>query len=322
MNPVATVKNVLNGTMTPVRIVKNQPKRSIIRFLLEGAAVLISLFLLIGGIKSHREVSFQKKLDAIPLKDRSRLEAFFRILMLKEGGGYVLFGSKPAAFTTFSIPQNPSLGLYQILKYEHENMLIKEGWTTWEKYSDLFRSEQFVLKGQRINKDQFEVFLINKKRFKETIDINLKEFQSILGNEIFSSDLLERYLTNDQSLFHHVHEHHALLGMLLGFGVRNSRMFHETTQLRFEDPNAFGRHPLKKIQLPSKIFCQHSLKSVFKEKNHRKCYKFLYLPYFLADTNSEETKKLQDQYRKQQREIHQVYSEGNFLEITLKKFCL
>lgn len=307
--------------MTPVHIVKNQPKRTIKRLLLGGSAILVSFLLLSAAINSYREASFQKKMNAISSRDRSRLEAFFRILILKEGGGYVLFGNKPAAFTTFSASQNSSNGLYQILKYEHENMIIEEGWRTWGKYSDLFQSKKFVLRCKRIDENHFEIFLINKKKFNEMINVNQKDFQAILGKESSPSDLLKRYLKNNQSLFQLLREHHALFGMLLGFGPRNSWLFHETTELRFEDPNALGKHPLKKIQLHSNILCQHSLTSAFKENNHKKCYKFLYLPYFLADANSEETKHLQQQYRRQQQITHQSYSDGNFLETTLRKFC-
>ncbi len=307
--------------MTPAHIVKDQPKRPVKRLLLESAAIATSIFLLVCAVLFQNKSSFEKKLARIPFRDRSCLEAFFRILILKEGGGYVLFGDKPAAFTTFSSTQNPSLGLYQILKYGHENKIIKDGWQTWEKYSDLFHSEKFILACKRINEDQYEICLINKNRFLKAIKGNLKDFQKVLGNQTSPNQLLKDYQKNTYSLFHHLHEHHALLGILLGFGTKNSWLFYETTELCFEDPNAQGYHPLKKIQLSSQKFDKHRLTSAFKEHNHKKCYKFLYLPYFLVNIDSEETTQLQDRYRKEQQAVHQAYSEDSFLEITLRKFC-
>lgn len=321
MNPAATASGALNGIMTPARTVKDRPNRSANRLLLESIAILIAIFLLLIALSILTEPSFEKKLQQIPSRDRAHLDAFFRILILKEGGGYVLFGDKPAAFTTFSSTQNPSLGLYQILKYGHENKIIKDGWQTWEKYSDLFHSEKFILACKQINEEQYEICLINKNRFLQAIKDNLKDFQKVLGNQTSPNQLLNDYQKNTFSLFHHLHEHHALLGILLGFGTKNSWLFYETTELCFEDPNALGHHPLKKIQLPSQKFDKHRLTSVFKEHNHKKCYKFLYLPYFLVDIDSEETAQLQDRYRKEQQAVHQAYSEDSFLEITLRKFC-
>lgn len=321
MNPAATASDALNGIMTLARTVKDRPNRSANRLLLESIAILIAIFLLLTALSFLTEPSFEKKLQRIPPRDRAHLDAFFRILILKEGGGYVLFGDKPAAFTTFSSIQNPSLGLFQIRKYEHENKLIKEGWQTWEKYSDLFLSKKFILECKRINADLHEICLINKNRFQQAIKGNLKDFQQVLGSQISPNQLLEDYQKDTTSLFHHLHEHHALLGILLGFGTKNSWLFHETTELRFEDPYAQSYHPLKKIYFSSQKFDQYKLASVFKENNHKKCFKFLYLPYFLADTDSEETALLQEQYRKEQQIVHQAYSENNFLEITLRKFC-
>jgi len=63
------------------------------------------------------------------------------------------------------------------------------------------------------------------------------------------------------------------------------------------------------------------LVGAFTEENHRKNYKFLYLPAFMADPNSIETRELKKKYLEQRRFIQEVYSHGHFLEITLNQFC-
>ena len=288
--------------------------------MLLGASVLVCFFMFLALLNKHKETVFLKKMEAISSEDRSTLEAFFRLFMLKEGGSYVLFGSKPVSFTTFSVSKGEGMG-EAIFRYNHENKILQEGWQVWEKYLPIFESKKFAFKCKKINQNRFEIVLINRDRFSEVVKRNLKHFQMVLGNEIEPRSLLKAYLEKDQSLFGLLHEHHALLGTLLGFGTRNSWLFHETTDLRFEDVNALGKHPLKKIVFPPPRSDKYLLEPAFIEKNHRKCFKLFYLPFFLADMSSEETQQLRKQYVQQQKTIHEAYSKGNFLEVTLRKFC-
>lgn len=89
-----------------------------------------------------------------------------------------------------------------------------------------------------------------------------------------------------------------------------------------EDLNAIRPISLKTPRPSPNFSGEHPLKSIFEENNHRKCYKFLWLPYFLADPNSQETQILQHKYLKQRQEIHRKYAHESFLEVTLKRFCL
>ena len=302
--------------------VYNKKLISIFRFLsFCTAPVLIAVIVFKISWHHEKEAAFAKKFEAISPEDRFDLEAFFRLLILKEGGGYVLFGNKPVAFTAFSPHNNDSMGLRQIIRYDQDNKIISKGWQTWEKYAPLFRSRQFILECRKFHDNRFEICLIKKDRFKQIVKTNLPHFQSILGDKITPDILLSSYCKNDQPLFHLLKRHHALLGILLGFGTENSWLFHENTRLNSEDPNATGRNLLKAIQPYPTHLCNHTLQGLFNERNHRKCFKFLYLPYFFADPNSEESQILKEQYIQQQRTIHNAYAHGHFLEVTLRKFC-
>ncbi len=259
-------------------------------------------------------------MQAISPKDRLSLEAFFRILMLKDGGAYVLFGSKPVAFTAYSNSTDENICLYRFSRFGRENKIIKDGWIVWKKYAPLFHSDRFILESKELDDHWTEICLIDNRRCNQVVEKNAADFKAILGNETTPEILLQKYQTGNRALFHHLHDHHALLGMLLGFGTTNSWLFHQNTALRFDDPHAIPKTPFKRIRSSPTRFRNTNLKGIFEEKNHRKCYKFLYLPNFLADLNSEETRTLQTQYLEQQSEIHQAYAHGNFLEVTLRRF--
>ncbi|MES2121720.1 MAG: hypothetical protein V4492_02950, partial [Chlamydiota bacterium] len=133
--------------------------------------------------------------------------------------------------------------------------------------------------------------------------------------------LLEKYLNGDRALFQVLQEHDALLGILLGFGTKNSWLFHERMMALGRDPDAIHNGLLAMPASSPKCLDEHIFTSVFNEKNHRKCYKFVHLPYFLGDSRSEETQLLREKYLVQRHAIQERYVHGNFLEVTLENFC-
>ncbi|MBI3236640.1 MAG: hypothetical protein HYZ48_02915 [Chlamydiales bacterium] len=64
---------------------------------------------------------------------------------------------------------------------------------------------------------------------------------------------------------------------------------------------------------------KYGLTGAFEELNCRKPYKFLYLPGFFVEEKSAETRKLRAKYICLQKQIHAIYSDGNFLETTLER---
>lgn len=271
---------------------------------------------------SRREIGICRNVQAIPIEDRAALEAFFRILLLEEGGAYVLFGDKPMAFTAWFDYLQIDVTNSRMQHYYTENQIIKKGWETWQKHKKLFPSDHFILQCKPFNKQRHEVCLINKKKIKKAFNENLKSFQSIIGPKISPEILLENYQNGDIALFHLLKQHDALLGILLGFGKENSWTFHEHAINIGDDPNRAQIIPIKISTTLSNLQNEFVLRGVFAENNHKKCYKFVFLPYFLADPNSSETRELQDQYLKQRHEIHKSYARSSFLETSLKKFCL
>ncbi|SRR5581483_6830009 len=281
-------------------------------------ACLIIIAACLPCLAAHfqKEPAFAYKIQKIPLEDRRILEAFFRILILEEGGAYVLFGDKPMAFTACLNDCEPSICSKQRWNYYSENQKISNGWKTWKKYRSLFPSKNFIFECNPIDDHRYEICLINKRNFLKIAEKNLENFKSILGEKITPISLLNTFQKKRTAVFNLLQKHEALFGILLGFGRNNAWMFHENRIRMGDDPNREGYRFALNLS-PKK----YPLESAFGEHNHKKCYKFIQLPYFLADSSSEETQMLRKKYLNQRQEIHQRYAHGDFLEVSLRQMA-
>ena len=294
---------------------------------LPGRGILVGIILPLVVCASYLVAHFQKerallnRIREIPLEDRMILEDFFRVLILKEGGAYVLFGDKPMAFTAYLHSPQPNLCTTRTWQSYIENQKIKKGWEVWKKYRGQFPSRRFILDCRTFDERRSEICLIDAGKLQHIVKDNLADFQSVLGRELTPLTLLKEYQQEESPFFGLVKGHHALLGICLGFGKMNSWLFHEHAEGMGEDPNKVQPVSLKMASMRVPSPKTYPLTSVFRESNHRKCFKFLYLPLFAADLNSPETVQLQKRYLCQQQKIHEAYAHENFLEVTLKRFC-
>jgi hypothetical protein len=251
----------------------------------------------------------EEKIQSIPLEDRCLLEAFFNVLLFKEAGAFVLFGDKPAAFAVyFDFEKETKKLAWEALskhgnllrRYRLENWQLRRGWETWKKYQHLFPSHKWVLAAKPLpDRQAVEVFLIHKESFKEKIAENLSDFKAILGKTFTSDQLFDKYTKENTALFDLLKRHHALLGLVLGFGRGNSWLFQKRDHA---------------LQMTT------SLTPSFDQKPW-KCFQLLYPPFFLVDSHSSETQQLQKKYLSQGRQIHKIYKDKSFLLATLEKFC-
>ncbi len=291
-------------------------------FLLGSCCLALCLFLF---PIANREKSLLKKIHEIPSSDRWAIESFFRIFLLKDAGAYTLFWDKPVTFDSY-FDSSPDEMTSSSHRYCLENKQMREGWETWEKHQHLFPSNRFLLKARRLDNEKVEIILINKPNFIKMINKNLSAFQAVIGEKISASELLKRYERGNLPLFDLLKRHHGLLGILLGFGKRNAWLFQNRDRIL----DNFQQFTLKINPLPSpgfktleeeRSYYQNTLTGAFTEDNCRKCYKFLYLPGFVVDPDSPETQELREKYVRQREQIHDIYSHGDFLETTLKRFC-
>ncbi len=290
---------------------------------LKWIVAILSLTLISASLffsNYQKERLLVRKIRKIPQEDRAALEAFFRILILQEGGAYVLFGTKPMAFTAYLHTCQPNITTHRMWRYYTENRIIENGWKVWKKHQSEFPSKHFILDYKPFDNRRSEICLIDILKFKKITKTDLSDLFISLGTS--PSSLLKTYQQQNIALFKLLNGNHTALGILLGFGKKNAKQFHERALQIGDDPNAIQRIPFKIALQPENLIDSMFLKSAFKETNLNACYKFLYLPCFLVDTHSEETQELKSQYLKQRQLIHEKYAHDNFLETTLKQFCL
>ncbi len=267
-----------------------------------------------------KAVVLKDKIAQIPLEDRRSIDSFFRIFLLKESGAYTLFGDKPVSLDAY-FDASPDEVISPKNKACLENKRLRHGWETWLKYQSQFPSDRYVLKATRLDQNRTEIVLINKQAFLNVVSDNISDFTSIISNDITPAWLLETYEKGQLSLFELVNRHHGLLGILLGFSKQNAWLYHIRNTTNDSDAHVVARRPhpfsLRAKNLNNQTM---SLSNAFPNMNHNKCYSYLYLPGFIVDSESTETKKLLKKYLEQRQLIHDSYSHGDFLEITLKNF--
>lgn len=136
--------------------------------------------------------------------------------------GYTLCGDKPVSIVCFpklsKIP--PQYAVNILFNYPGYSILWK-GWETWERYSDLFPSDNFVL---RFIPDTNTLVIINKKTTRNILEDNIDLFQIHSKPSLTSERLLEKICrpTDEDYL---IGKKCILWGILLGYGRNNAIAF-------------------------------------------------------------------------------------------------
>ena len=150
------------------------------------------------------------------------LEQFFRVLIEKSEGGYVLNNNKPICVQ----------GYYKedYFQNEHEqhanSVCLREGAAKWKNLKLNDKNSNIIIhvynNEDELVKNSIHILFINKKLFHETVQNNLPLFQYVLGPDITSQTLLIK-LTDPNETFHSTLKNDkVLIGILLGFGPQNS----------------------------------------------------------------------------------------------------
>lgn len=265
----------------------------------------------------------------MPLKDKKRLEFFFREICLSGVWAYTLMGSKPMSWHVFDKPSHSFYRLFRpsywktvfgidsfaevIFMVRHHfyfrNYNTKLGWKTLQKYKHYLPNSRFVVieSPLRNRENFFDLFLIDTVQFKTTVQKHLKDFQEILQDESVDPDkLLEKMKT--QPMFEVLKDNEMLLAILFGFGRENGIYYEQCVRDR-EDPD---------FPWDDELSYEHLTQMT------RRCYSFqpyelsdLYYPPFAAIRGSEETKELVNRYRETKGKILQYYEGKDFVEATL-----
>ncbi len=283
-------------------------------------------FLLAFPIWIHSQ-SIKEFLDKIPPEEKEELTQLFYSMMHDDHLAYTLFGDKPVSLSSeFTITP-----LQNILCRMTCGSIFWKRWEIWEKYkNNLPLTHYLLIQENHPYRSVGSVFLINKSAFVKTVNEHIALFKKILGPNVNGEELLEQ-VEKQQKFSPVIQNNVLLLGILLGYGVHNAKLFAKKDRvflfvvdemMPFQEK--LPQLPLK-APLPSKGFSSIEEEYAFL-KSHLKPfgdydYSLLTMQsvHFMADPEHAETKDLKQKYQELRSKISAIYAQGNFLEITLNQ---
>lgn len=299
-----------------------------------------SLFgLLLGwGIFNHylsKDLSLSLPIE-ISKEEKLALEPLLKDLVFQNDFGYALVDAKPVSIASyFSLEPFINLLLYK----KHCKFNLRQSLQVLQKYQKKLSSNNFLLLINnsyfpKINNLELEnnprhlIELINKRLFIETVEAHLPLFKQVLGKNIIPSCLLDQLIQENKSLFEFLNYDEELYGILLGYGRENTRAFKRNMALiplfefYYKDwPAPVSLSPIT----PSSSFSSLEEEYAYLQKE----LTFFDLnfplspfspPAFRAFQEKRETQLLKEKYRHAHRQLLKMYSEKDFLNVTLDQF--
>ncbi len=253
------------------------------------------------------------------MNDREALEFFFRIAVAFDSFGYALFGDKPIAISGFYEWKDSSDIRFDSIC---SNVQMRDGWETWKKHEHLFPMKNYILvKCENLVDNDFAAILfINKNAFLKTVQENLSDFRSILGDEVSPENLLLKFLECEDVFGEVLKNHEGLIGTLLGYGRNNAWLFHRRKQITsLLENKPYSLNHYSKSLLDELEAINQSLHNFDDREFYYLNFLFMGLPGFVAEPDSQETQQLKKKYENQYHEIMRRYVEKDFLEVTFEQ---
>jgi hypothetical protein len=287
-----------------------------------GRVILLLILLLAKSLYSSQEV--KTVLSQLSPSERLDLTELFKIFINEDQFGYTLFGDKPVSLS----------GKWKIIPYEFWlSGSIDAGpfwrkWAVWKEIQHQFSINHFLFIEEpalhlNLDGNVTFIFLINKQAFLKTVNKYLKSFQEILGSDLTAQILLTK-IEVENKLLSSINHNEMLLGILLGYGLHNSRLFERRRKINKlisgEDMSVF----------PELLLLLSPNLSLFEEEENLLSYQLQ--PFsdlgpwniepvrFAADLSHRETQLLKKKYARSSKELLLHFSQKkDFLEIVLTK---
>lgn len=241
------------------------------------------------------------------------MRRFFEHLLLDNHGIYTLWGSKPMIRFEMCLYTDEDLSKLQDEVEENENVetiIIEnydfpENWKKWEKVRDRFEIGQFLL-FKKDNPDDPNlplIFFVNIFETACVIQENYMFFKKYFGEDFDSLEVVFELQDNFSKFWDVVFERSELVGLLYGFGLRNSLCFN-------------WKYRENKINI-QKFSNSLSFKFSNKIKNYGSAtINTISLPVFPEfDPNSSMIHK----YKAEREKIKKIYKNQNFVACTLSR---
>lgn len=282
-------------------------------------------------ISNFGNLNFEPTSLKMPLKDKRRLDYFFREVCFRNAWAYTLLGSKPMSIHQYTKPSaalrqmifNPEVldvlvqcfwppdirGIFHLLNLEQ--IRIRNGWEALNKYVKKLSVSRFFLY-TNISKDNKTVVLglVDKVKLIDIVFRYREDFQGLLeASQVEPKDLLD---DTKLSMFLKAICDDQLIGTVLGFGRDNASLFNKYRMMKVSPKN----RPM--IGVWQELENEHLEKIAQKNRTMESWHVVdLFYPTFVCDPDSEETKQLKQSYRKEREEIIKYYEGKDVVEATL-----
>jgi hypothetical protein len=255
---------------------------------------LCSLFIMNNFIQA---TSINEIITTFPLEDYTDLEQVFYRLINENNFGYTLFGDKPVSIGSYFklTPWENFIELGQ------RNEIFWKKWKIWEKYKNKFQIKNYLLIKESSNVTN-EIILINKKAFINMLIKHQNIFEKVLNKKINPVHFLMQIEEGKLSFYDSIQNNIMLLGICLGYGKHNAMLFNERNQYKL------NKRGLENSRINLEAFGDYDSSPLLIPSIH-----------FIADLKHPETKILEKKYKELRGKISTIYTQGNFLEITLSQ---
>ena len=269
---------------------------------------------------------FFPKKSPVSKKENLLMEALLQNMIFEQGFGYTLFGDKPVSLAGYFL--NPSFDTIFFSK-RSTFFPILEAWSLLAKNILCHLHGNYILLKQvnRIkNPRTFQVIIVNKSSFLQTVTEHLDVFCELLEKKIDPKELLNEVILNQKSLWDILKGNQALYGIILGYGEKNSLAFKRRWELgqvfsfKYQSPS---NNPLF-YPKPSKGFSSPEEEYHYFEEQHSffdiqtSPLSPLTPPCFMIMKDIDiETKLLEKKYKEAFKQLIEIYAEGDFWSITL-----
>lgn len=250
---------------------------------------------------------------AISVSEKENIEYLFNHLFKFSNFSYTLFSDKPISFEEIYTPNttNTSIKNYlTLLSYVTPINRFESSWNLWKsKFKDV-QFDNYIFFDKKIA-GRTTVILINKNAFFRTFEINKKIFQYYLGKDLTAENLLANILSDKNSLKESLGNYECLLGILLGYGVHNSKVFQKKQNITKCRVIVISKIIQDKLSEINKNLC--AINQFFGWINVIQPIRFM------AISDHPESKRLIEKYSSDNTMLSKIYKNGNVVDIIIEK---
>jgi hypothetical protein len=261
--------------------------------------------------------SAKADINKIPQNDLKNIKFFFEFLIHDHDFAYTIFGSKPMSLADYGLKVPDGLAMHRRLRSWYILMRAKARLESWYLYRKEFVLKDFIFLDEENDwTNCLILILINKKNMLCVLHENASIFKEELGMDFTPESFLEKLEKREMTLAKAISKSQKLLGIMLGYGVRNATLFQE----RYNVMKAICKR--KKSNLPED---ETLTKKLVGFEAQCKCFSELeenaviHPLYFFADTAHPETIELKKRYENDRRKIEELRQKSDFMNKVLKR---